>query len=273
MKRIALGVGLVVVGLGMVNWSAAEAPAPPPRTSHAPAALCEALQQPISIDKPIEGSPLKDVLEFLSDKYNLTFIVDTQAFEQAGVGGGRNVEDTQVRLPKMPGVTLSTVLRFLFAQVNGTYLVRRDYIEITTRDRQITEAFGPGPFDPAALPPTVNVVFDNRQLESALGELAGQSGKNVVLDPRVPNTDKLFVRVKLLNTPVDTAIRVAAELAGQKVVVMDNVFYVTTPEHAKALQVEQKSQPSRLIPPTPPQPLPGGIPPGALPGAPRGQSF
>src|SRR5207245_735926 len=38
-----------------------------------------------------------------------------------------------------PGVTLQTVLRFLLAQVNGTYLIRRDYVEVTTTDRSIAE--------------------------------------------------------------------------------------------------------------------------------------
>jgi hypothetical protein len=97
------------------------------------------LNNPVSLDKAVEGSPLKDVLEYLSERYGLTFIVDTQAFEQAGVGGGRNVQETPVNLPRMPGVTLATVLRFLLAQVNGTYLIRRDYVEITTTDRSIAE--------------------------------------------------------------------------------------------------------------------------------------
>jgi hypothetical protein len=97
------------------------------------------LNNPVSLDKAVEGSPLKDVLEFLSEKYNLTFIVDTQAFEQAGVGGGRNVQETPVNLPRMPGVTLATVMRFLLAQVNGTLIIRRDYVEITTTDRAIAE--------------------------------------------------------------------------------------------------------------------------------------
>ncbi len=97
------------------------------------------LNSPISLDKEVPASPLKDVLDFLSDKYNLTFIVDVQAFEQAGAGGGRNVQDTQVSLPKMPGVTLGTAMRFLLAQINGTYIIRRDYVEITTNDRAIAE--------------------------------------------------------------------------------------------------------------------------------------
>ena len=101
--------------------------------------LRDKLNNPVTLEKAVEGSPLRDVLDFLAEKYDLTFIVDTQAFDQAGVGGGRNVQDTQVNLPKMPGVTLGTVLRFLLAQVQGTYIIRRDYIEITTNDRAIAE--------------------------------------------------------------------------------------------------------------------------------------
>ena len=122
----------------------------------------------------------------------VTFVVDTQAFEQGNVGGGKNVEDSQVRLPKMPGVAFETVLRFLTAQVDGTYLVRRDYIEITTRHRRAFEAFGPAA-SVDLLPPTVNVAFDGKPLDKALADLAAQSGKNVVLDPRVQERETLMV--------------------------------------------------------------------------------
>ena len=101
--------------------------------------LRDTLNSPIGLDKETPPAPLKDVLDFMSDKFNVTFIVDVQAFTQGGVGGGANVQDTQVSLPKMPGVTLGTAMRFLLAQINGTYIIRRDYIEITTTDRAIAE--------------------------------------------------------------------------------------------------------------------------------------
>ena len=53
--------------------------------------------------------------------------------------------------------------------------------------------------------------------------------------------DSLLVTAQLLNTPVDTATRVVAELAGQKMVALDNVFYVTTKEHADNLAVEREN--------------------------------
>jgi hypothetical protein len=234
---------------------------PPPAeagklTDHTIDRLCDFLQRRVTIDKPIENAPLRDVLEFLSDKYGLTFIVDTQAFEQAGVGGGRNVEDSQVRLPKMPGVNLAAILRFLTAQVDGTYLIRRDFIEITTRHRQVLEAFGPGVESSTLNPPTVNVAFQGRSLEKALADVAVQSGKNIVLDPRVADKEKLVVTAQLLNTPIDAAVRVLADMVGLQAVTMENVYYVTTPENADRLDRQQRARetgeptaPDKVTPP------------------------
>ncbi|HEX4590681.1 MAG TPA: sigma-70 family RNA polymerase sigma factor, partial [Gemmataceae bacterium] len=198
-----------------------DAPAKPPGvTADAVAptrgyeAICEALQKEVDAKRALQGSPLKDVLEFLADKYHLTFIVDTQAFQAAGAGGGRNVEDSPVNLPKMPGVSLGTVLRHLVAQVHGAYLIRKDHVEITTLDRQLIEAFGPPPLDESQIAmPTVNDVFEARTLEKALEDLAGQTGKNIVLDPQVEEKQKKFtVSARLLNTPIDAAVLVVADM-------------------------------------------------------------
>jgi len=210
------------------------------------AALCNLLQNPVSIDKSIEGTSLKDVLEFLSEKYGVTFLVDTKAFETAGVGGGRSVQETPINLPRMPGVSLATVMRFLVGQVDGAYLVRKDYIEITTRERQLVEAFGPASSTVAIeeqptvnvpnLPPTVNVVFEGRSLDKALAELASQTGKNIVLDPQVEDKQKkLSVSAQLLNTPIDAAVVVVADMVGLQPVATGNVYYVTTRDNAQRL--------------------------------------
>src|SRR5271157_5340743 len=76
--------------------------------------LRQKLNQPITLDKGIGPSAtLNDALEFLSDRYGLTIIVDTNAFAAIGV---QKVEETPVQLPKMTGVPLSTVLRLLMGQ-------------------------------------------------------------------------------------------------------------------------------------------------------------
>jgi hypothetical protein len=108
-----------------------------PETMRSIKRLKEKLSKPISLDRGIDANtPLKDALEFLTDRYDITILVDTNAFKAEGQEA---VEDQPVRLPKMVGVSLGTVLRLLTGQINGTYLIRRDYIEITTGQRAVAE--------------------------------------------------------------------------------------------------------------------------------------
>jgi hypothetical protein len=96
------------------------------------------LSQPVTLDKPIDpNTSFKDALDFISDRYDITILVDAAAFKAAQSEG--NIDDRTVRLPRMTGVSLGTVLRLLAAQVDGTYLIRRDYVEITTGDRAVAE--------------------------------------------------------------------------------------------------------------------------------------
>jgi tetratricopeptide (TPR) repeat protein len=96
------------------------------------------LSKPVTFEKGLEaGTKFRDALDYISDRYDVTIVVDTAAFkaQQQDV----NLDDKEVKLPRMVGVSLATVLRLLTAQVDGTYLVRRDYIEITTGDAAVTE--------------------------------------------------------------------------------------------------------------------------------------
>jgi hypothetical protein len=220
------------------------------------------LNQPFSINQEIPGVPLKEVLDVLSDKYGLTFIVDVQSFETAT--GNRNVEETNVRLPKMPGVTLHAVLRHLLAQVQGTFIVRGDHLEVAHLDQARLEAYGntPRPVGQRSAQPLVNVACEQRPLDAVLTDVARQAGRNVVLDARVTGREKLVVTAVLLNAPTDTAVRVLAELANLKSVQLDNVFFVTTRELAAELQAEQdkraETQSREPAGKTPPPAVPKG---------------
>src|SRR5439155_5119114 len=192
----------------------ATAPADPPAAQPRASAekLVAKLNEAVNVDKEIDNTPLKDVLGFLSDKYGMTFIVDVQAFDRDNAN--KTVEDKPVRLPRMPGVTLRTLLRYVLAQVQGTVLVRKDHLEVTTRNQALCEAFGPLPnwiVEHRLEQPIVNVAYDRQQLERALADIAEQSGRNVILDSRITDREKLTVTAKLLNAPTDTAVRVLAE--------------------------------------------------------------
>jgi RNA polymerase sigma factor (sigma-70 family) len=221
---------------------ATPAPQAPPMTAEK---LVAKLNQIVDVQKEIDNTPLKDVLSFLTDKYGVAFIVNVQAFDRDNAN--RTVEDSPVRLPRMPGVSLRTLLRYLLAQVQGRVLVRTDHLEVVPVNEAMTVAYGkpPGRYVSEARldfqlgAPFVNIVSDRQPLERALADIAEQSGRNVVLDSRVNERDKLVVTARLLNTPTDTAVRVLAELCSLKSVPLDNVFVVTTREHAAELQAEE----------------------------------
>lgn len=92
--------------------------------------LRDQLARPVSLTRSFDGIPLKDVLADFGDLYNITFLINPIPFKEQG---DEKIEDKTVRIPKMPGVSLSTLLSYALSQINATYLIRKDYIEITTR--------------------------------------------------------------------------------------------------------------------------------------------
>ncbi len=94
------------------------------------------MSTPVSIEfEP--NTPLREALAHIAERYNMTILIDTEAFK-ADVGE-QDIENKVVKLPRLVDVSLGTVFRVLLAQVQGTYIIRRDYIEITTPARQVQE--------------------------------------------------------------------------------------------------------------------------------------
>jgi len=201
----------------------------------------EVLRKPITLEKGIEpNTPLRDALEFLADRYHVTIVVDSQAFDTDL--GMKEIESTSVRLPRLNGVRLGAILRLLLDQVNASYLVRPDYIEVTTPARvwQAVRVEG----ERQRLP-LVHAVFERLPLQTALEEVADLTGFNVVVDTRSGERALAKVSATLRNVPVDTAVRLLADLADLQAVLLDNTLYVTTKENARTWEAarETKRQP------------------------------
>jgi hypothetical protein len=58
---------------------------------------------------------------------------------------------------------------------------------------------------------------------------------NVVLDVRAADKAKVPVTVRFVNTPLDTAVRLLADMAELKPYAVDNLYFVTTRENADRL--------------------------------------
>jgi hypothetical protein len=143
----------------------------------------------------------------------------------------------------MPKVSLKTLLNKTLSKVpapsGATYIIRGDVIEITTKSA-LRKEFGLTKDQP--LLPLVAAAFEKSPLEDALKELSTQSGFSIVLDSQSLDKTKSTVTAEFLSVPVDTAVRLLADMAKMKAVLVDNVLYVTTKESADQLLAEQEKR-------------------------------
>jgi WD40 repeat protein/tetratricopeptide (TPR) repeat protein len=108
-----------------------------PRAAERERDLRAKLARPVTLERGIDPhTPLTDALAFLSDRYDLTIVLDSDAFEQAGIV---KVKDQQVGMPKIIGGRLETVLLMILSQVGGTYLIRPDGLVVTTTQQALKE--------------------------------------------------------------------------------------------------------------------------------------
>ncbi|MBY0522918.1 MAG: sigma-70 family RNA polymerase sigma factor [Gemmataceae bacterium] len=211
------------------------------------------------------NTPLKDALEFLSQKFDVTITIDSDAFAEIGV---QKAEEQSVQLPKMKNARLSVLLRRLLSQIRGdryqgTYVVRPEGVEVTTTYHQIVEALGEEPRSaggglPAPEPsnnamfeyfgengrrqtPVVQVDYDKQSLAEVLHDLAAETRIDVVIDPRVADKARVPVTLTLNNVFLDTTLNVLMEMSELDWVWMDKIVYVTTKENAKLRRDKAKA--------------------------------
>jgi hypothetical protein len=190
---------------------------------------------------------LGEMLDEFATQYDLTFDVNDRAFEADGIAEGEilRIPIALRPLPKMSGVRLSTLLTKVLsrvpAQSGATFVVRTDRIEITT-EAAVRQELGLPSGSPRL--PLVTASFDQQPLEDALKEVAAATGFNIVLDSGKLEKNKLSVTANFQNVPVDTAVRILAEMADMRAVLLDNVLFVTSKETADRLQKEETKRKS-----------------------------
>ncbi len=246
MLRTASRVGLLAL-MGTLGWVAvtlaanvaqnAPPAASPPRMTaelrHKIAVdLRERLETPITVE--FDAAPLKDALTHLTERYNIPILVETEAFKEAVQVP--DVENNQVKLAKLVGVSVRTVLRQLVAQVQGEYVIRDGLVVVIPAVHKQPDNLFRQP---------VTGRFQRQSLADSLQELADLSGVSIVLDDtRTADHAKALVTARLDDVPVQTAVKVLADMAGLKAVALENLLYVTTEENAARLQAERDGCPA-----------------------------
>jgi len=134
--RIAV---LAILAGGLAAVPAAIGQDPPKLKPDDPAAkLPDALRQKVSWNKDLKDTPLFELLADLAKRYDVTFIIMEESFKAEGV---QIIRDAKPNVPaaRLNGLSLGAFLDTALQSVGATYVVRPDYIEITTPARRIQE--------------------------------------------------------------------------------------------------------------------------------------
>jgi hypothetical protein len=193
---------------------------------------------------------LNDLLEYLNHITGLNFEINEQAFKDEMIDDvaskplGREVRAAR-------GVRAESALRRILDRIptssGTTFVVRGGVVEITTRRYASPSLWRRAEELPSDVEgqggkifvPQTSVAFDKRELREALQEIADATGVNIVVDPRTKELGKAPVSVTLQNADVDTVLKLLADTADLQVVLVNDVFYVTTKENARALREEK----------------------------------
>jgi len=229
-------------GVGANASAPPEVAKPSPAEAPAKANTTRQMHEVLATTVMFEGrddpkSPLNEVLDQFAAQYNLNFVVNERAFEEAGINDVLSMTLTANGrpLPKMKNVRLSTVLNKALSRIpEATFIVRRDHIEITTEPALRRELGIP---NGVALLPLVSGGFEKMPLDETLKVISTSTGFNIVLDAaKLDDRAVPAVTAHFDNVPVDTAVRILAEMANLRAVLLDNVFFVTSKDSADRMQ-------------------------------------
>ena len=215
----------------------------------------------------IEKQPLSIAMDMLKNKTGVLFVLDGVTIQQQ-LGFTPDQPPTPVDV-EVKDMKLRNVLRMILAPYGLSYAPIGDTVVVTTEDvamvRQMRQR--------------VNVDLTNVALNRALRQLAHDTATNLIVDTRADKDAQVPVTMQLEDVPLETAVRLLAEMASLKPVRVGNVLFVTKKDIANELrndpdlvQPTQPGQPQAGVPaigiavPNPPPTI--TAPPTAPPGVP-----
>lgn len=209
-----------VLGVAAALALAGPAPAADPAQTPDPLALTRRV-----LDEPgdfaYENVNLTGVLADLRERAKLSITLDP-ALAQVGI----DPNGTMVARVQLKGAKLRDGLRAVLEPLNLRFGVVRDGLYISTEDGLTTRQ----------LRQRVDVAGEPAPFAGVVKRLAAETGANVVLDPRLKDRADTPVALKLDDVPLETAVRLLAEVADLQAVRLNNVLFVTTPERAERLR-------------------------------------
>lgn len=241
---------LTAVLVGCLAGVASAAPVPTKADDSPAAKARQSLDRKVNLKA--ENKTLAEVVEMLREEAKVEVAIDGPALQQFGIDVNNpavtcDLKDAKVR----------DVLKAVLGRYNLRCGVTAGGLVISSEDGLLVKQ----------LRHRVDVDAADRPLGDLLKSLADQSGANVVFDSRPGKklTDAP-ITLKADDLPVETAVRLVAEIGGYSVVRMGNVLFVTTAERADKLRPDA-DRPLAPASPFPVFPFEGVVPggPGVIP--------
>src|SRR5262249_27218737 len=185
------------------------------------------LDQTISLD--ITEQPLNLALNQIREFTKLNFFIDKFTMAQMGL----DPEQTPVSV-KLKDVKVRSALRTILTPYNLSYAILGDTVLITSDDlamfRQMRQR--------------VNIDFDKVEFGAALKQLARDTATNLIVDKRSEKEAKELVTLQMEDVPLETAVRLMAEMIGLKPVRVGNTLFVTTKANATEMRADPDLAPA-----------------------------
>jgi hypothetical protein len=220
-----------------------------PARKLSPAQIQEILQQPSGFDKPVEAATFKEVLQLLSDRFDVPIRIDSPALARMVTDFKQNsLYERKVAIPVVRGLSVGGVLREALAQVGAREdeLSPKLPLALRIRDGQILIVLSY--ISSNLLPPEkiteqlegepVTLLIEEKPFAEVLEDLRRITGANIVLDMRTKEKAKERVSVQLVDVRLYTALRVLGDMCELKPVDLNGVYYITSRENALRLQRE-----------------------------------
>lgn len=235
----------VLASVPASGFAAAPTPAAPNKAATPMDAARKALDE--VGDMNYQNKSLNEVIGDLKDKTKVAVTIDPSVYQ---FGFDPNQPTVSVALK---GVKLKDGLRQALAPFGLKCGLTRDGLFISTEEGLTSKQ----------LRQRVSVDCDNTKFSAAVKQLAADCGANVVIDPRLKDKADAAVTLKLEDVPLESAVRLLAEVADLGTVRMSNVLFVTTADRAEKLRPSSDgpTQPNSGV-----NPFPNGIPGGGFGG-------
>jgi hypothetical protein len=202
-------------------------------------------------DVVFEEKSLIEVRDLLKAKLKADVIFDTAAIAATGLDPNLPTFTVKSRGAKVrDGIRAALAPQNLFFGIVAGNLFIGSEADVTTRQMR----------------QRVSLDGEATTLGAVLKSLADETGVNLTLDPRVlAQQADPAVKLKLDDVPLETAVRLAAEVGGLAAVRMNNVLFVTTEERAAKL-APAVDPPTPIPVPAAPNPFAPVVPFGGLGG-------